>query len=93
MLVSVSAGMGGSYPIAEMRASSYKNCHLNYVPDHVIVRDATKVLNGEIAEGVSDELTRGRITYSLAMLEQYAKALKMVRESGVPNYKDFANGM
>ena len=94
MLVSVSAGMGGSYPIAELRSSSYKNTHLTYTPDHVIVRDAQHVLNAEINLATpSDGLLRTRLDYSVRMLEQYAQALKLVRESGVPNYKEFANGM
>jgi azobenzene reductase len=98
LLVSVSAGAGGTYPIAEMRMSSTKNCRLNDIPDHVIVRDANHVLNDELpAAGTpqlaSDEFIRKRIDYSLAMLDQYAKALKQVRESGVVNLKDHANGM
>jgi azobenzene reductase len=94
LLMAVSAGTGGAYPIAEMRASSYKNCRLNYIPDHVIVRDATKVLNDETAiAGTSDEFIRNRIKYSLSTLNEYEKALKGVRESGVINHKDYANGM
>ena len=38
LLISVSAGIGGSYPINEMRTSSYKNSRLCYIPDHLIIR-------------------------------------------------------
>ena len=97
LLVSVSAGINGAYPIAEMRASSYKNCHLNYIPDHIIVREAPKILNDAPATDPRDKMNEDfilhRIQYGIAMLEQYSKALKMVRESGIPNYKDFGNGM
>ena len=94
LLVSVSAGQNGSYPIAEMRSSSYKNCRINYIPDHVIVRDANHVLNDDAAvENATDEFIRKKITYGLVMLEQYEKALKQVRESGAVNLKDHPNGM
>lgn len=102
LLVGVSAGMGGSYPIAELRASSYKNCHVNFIPDHVIVRHANDVLNdsGDFkyatapGEGITgDDLTRTRMQYSLELLIEYAKALRAVRDSGKVNTKEFANGM
>ena len=40
LLVGVSAGMGGAYPIAELRMSSYKNTRLLWIPENVIVRFA-----------------------------------------------------
>jgi azobenzene reductase len=93
LLVGVSAGQGGSYPIAEMRASSYKNSRQLYIPDHLIIKEAEKVLNGDTATGSSDEYYRKRIEYSLSVLEKYESALQGVRESGVFNYKDYPNGM
>jgi len=32
-LVGISASRGGSYPIAELRMSSYKNSYLCYIPN------------------------------------------------------------
>lgn len=40
LLVSVSGGANGAYPIAELRASSYKNSFINWIPLHLIVRAA-----------------------------------------------------
>ena len=95
MLVGVSSGVGGSYPVAELRMSSYKNTQLVYIPQHVIVRSVNDMCNDfDNAEPDSrDERIRKRIKYSLAMLEQYAKGLKIVRESGVVNLEDYAHGM
>lgn len=93
LLVGVSSSRNGAYPIAEMRMSSYKNSHLQYISEHVIVRNAEKVLNSPQAEGEEDAFTRKRLDYGLKVLVEYGKALKQVRDSGVLNRKDFTNGM
>jgi len=93
LIVSVSSGIGGSYPVAELRMSSYKNTRLVYVPDHVIVRDAEKMLQGDDPAGEHDAQLRQRLSYSLEMLQEYAKALSLVRASGKINLKDFPFGM
>jgi len=93
LIVSVSAGIGGSYPVAELRVSSYKNNRLVYLPEHVIVRDVKKLLNGDVASGARDEEVRARISYSLNLLEEYARALVAVRESGVINHAAFPYGV
>lgn len=93
MIVSVSSGMGGSYPVVELRQSSYKNTRLVYIPDHVIVRNVESMLNGSAPADSHDEELRKRIHYSLQMLVEYAKALCAVRESGKINLKEFPYGM
>jgi NAD(P)H-dependent FMN reductase len=93
LLVAVSSGQGGSYPIAEMRASSYKNSRHVYLPEHVIVREAEKVLNGDTISGPNDEYMRKRIDYALRVLAQYEAALRPVRESGILTDRDFPFGM
>lgn len=85
LIVSVSSGIGGSYPVAELRMSSYKNNRLCYIPDHMIVRNAD-----DFDESSS---TSERLTYCLSLLGEYAKGLKQVRESGVVNTKDFPYGL
>jgi hypothetical protein len=94
LLVAVTSSLtNGSYPITELRGSSYKNSKQLYIPDHVVVRDAEKVLNEETASGPADELVRTRLAYSLSTLAEYEKAMKMVRESGAIKYKEFPFGM
>lgn len=93
LLIGVSSEVGGSYPIAELRMSSYKNTRLCYIPDHVIVRSVEKMLIGDTPADSHDEQVRARITYCLKLLKEYGKALDSVRESGVIDYKNFPHGM
>lgn len=93
LIVTVSASAGGSYPVAELRMSSYKNTRLCYVPDHVIVRNVGQMLQGDQAADEHDAALRGRIDYSLRVLVQYAKALRLVRQSGVIDLDTFPYGM
>lgn len=93
-IVTVSAGMGGTYPVAELRMSSYKNTRICYIPEHVIVRKVGDVLNdAEKTSSNEDEYLRKRLAYGLNLLMEYGEALKKVRESGVINAKEFPNGM
>lgn len=86
LLVSVSSGMGGSYPIAELRASAGKNNRVCIVPDHMIVRKVDEVLPDVMT--CAPEI-RDRLRYHLANLLLYADALAKVRKSVVydPRYK------
>lgn len=93
LIVAVSAARGGSYPVAELRISSYKNSRLVWLPDHVIVRNAETVLNAGQATGEEDQFTRGRLQYCLKLLVEYSKALGQVRGSGVVDFKNHPNGM
>ena len=43
LIVTVSAGHGGAYPVIELRSSGYKNTKLCYIPEHVIIREAANV--------------------------------------------------
>lgn len=92
LLTAVSSSMGGAYPIAEMRMSSYKNNRIAYMPEHLIVRNAGKVLNNEVS-GPEDESIRSRIDYCLALLNEYAKAHAQILSSGVIDLKTWRNGM
>lgn len=94
-IVTVSSADGGSYPVAELRMSSYKNNRICYVPDHIIVRNVEKILNerAEDNDEGADSYFRERIEWSLNILKQYAVGLKHVRESGVTQNDKFNNGM
>ncbi len=45
LIVAVSSGAGGAYPVAELRMSSYKNSRICYIPEQIIIRDVENVLN------------------------------------------------
>ncbi|WP_039938488.1 NADPH-dependent FMN reductase [Leptospira terpstrae] len=93
LIITVSSGMGGSYPNAELRMSSYKNTRIVYIPDHVIVRHVESILNSELPEGKDDEYIRARLNYTLNVLVEYAKALNAVRQSGVIDIKTYPFGL
>lgn len=93
LIVSISSGVGGSYPVTELRTSSYKNTRIVYIPEHVIIRNVEEVLHGETATAERDESTRSRLGYALRVLKEYSSALKGVRESGVIDHKNFPFGM
>ncbi len=93
LIVAVSAALGGSYPVAELRMSSYKNTRLCYIPEHVIVRNVGRMLKGDAPADEHDAALRSRIDYSLRLLLEYAKGLALVRASGVIDLKQFPYGM
>lgn len=95
LLVGVSAARGGAYPVTELRMSSYKNTYICYIPNHVIVRDVEDVLNSEQPdpENKSDVFIRERLLHSVNVLQQYAKGLQVVRDSGVEDREKFKHGM
>lgn len=93
LLVGVSSGIGGSYPIAELRASSYKNTRLCYLPDHLIVRHSASKLHDGPPHDEHDAELRERATYSVKLLLAYAEALSVVRASGVIDAQRFPYGM
>ncbi|MCK5726077.1 MAG: NAD(P)H-dependent oxidoreductase [Thiotrichaceae bacterium] len=95
LLVGVSSGDGGAYPLAEMRMNSAKNNRLCYIPEQLIIRNVESVLNPNASDNIAEADTyfRERITFSLNILNQYASALTLVRESAVTFDERFSNGM
>ena len=95
LIVTVSASIGGSYPVAELRMSSYKNNRLCYLPEHVVVRNVGKILNANADDNDAgaDEYYRKRIDWALGMLVEYAHALRRVRENVDLSIPEYANGM
>ncbi len=83
LLVSVSNGPNGQYPVSDMRAFGGKNNKWIYIPDHLIIRHVNDVLNEPEASSQEDKILRERIRYSLRQLETYARHLKPLRETYV----------
>lgn len=86
---------GGNYPVAELRAFGMKNSHGVYVPDHVTIRQAKTVFNASSPEDGNeyDAYLQKRAEYSLAMLLQYAEALKTMRGQSKIRLVAYPNGM
>jgi NAD(P)H-dependent FMN reductase len=93
LIISVSSGEGGTYPVAELRAFGFKNNRICYIPDHVILRHVADVLNGATASGEADARARARVHYSLKVLLAYACALTIVRRSETIAFNTFPYGM
>lgn len=95
LIVTVSAGGGGAYPVAELRMSSYKNNRICYLPEHVIVRTVEQVLNDNDNDNNpdADGYIRERIRWALGILTGYAEALQPMREQVQIHHENFANGM
>jgi hypothetical protein len=82
--------------VAELRMSGYKNNRLAWIPEHVIIHHAEQNLNapdGTADLAKEDLLQRKRLHYALRLLEEYGKALKLVRASGAVDHKTFRSGM
>lgn len=96
LLISVSTGISGTYPIVEVKMNALKNNKLVPIPDHLIIRNVSNVLNA-IPEGERDIALRERVQYSLHMLHQYAQALAPIRErhatQAYPKQQEYCYGM
>ena len=90
LIVSVSSGNGGAYPIAELRSSSYKNTHIMWMPENIIIRNVEE-FNTENHGNIIPEWLDDRIDYVLKLILVYAKNMRPIRE--IVNRKDFGNGM
>lgn len=93
LLVGVSAGLGGSYPLSELRASSYKNSRICYLPEQLVIRQVDQILNTEEPTGDDDLRIRRRADWALRMLSEYAHSMKGLRERIQLEHSDFHNGM
>lgn len=87
LLVAVAAGEGGAYPIAELRASSYKNTRVCYLPDHLIFRNLGADPDPDTLAGVQP-----RALYTLGLLMAYDRALLGLRNSGHVDLDSFPFG-
>jgi NAD(P)H-dependent FMN reductase len=93
LIVTVSAGLGGSYPVAELRMSSYKNTRICYIPEHVIVRQVGSMLKGDEPASDHDASLRERIEYASRILIEYATAMRPIRRNAVIDLEAYPHGM
>ena len=90
LIVSVSSGNGGAYPIAELRSFSYKNTHIMWIPENIIIRNVEEFNPGSHGKNIPDWLD-DRINYVLKLFITYVDIMKPLRK--IINRKDFGNGM
>lgn len=92
LLVSVSAGINGVYPISELRSYSFKNNKVCFIPEHLIIRNVNDILNQDIKSSEKDYILE-RIDYTLPVLVEYAKAFVPIRNSQAIKTEKFGFGM
>jgi NAD(P)H-dependent FMN reductase len=95
LIVTVSVADGGSFPIAELRMSSYKNSRICYLPEHLIIRYVDTVFNEDPAQNKpsAQEYFEDRLRYCLEMLREYAMAFQQIRASGKASVEKYTSGM
>lgn len=99
LLVAISGGISGAYPIAELRMNAFKNNKLVAIPDHLVIRNVGEVLNSDNESELSerDSNIRNRIGYSLHVLFHYSETLSALRTNlsihPYNNEMQYSNGM
>lgn len=90
LLVGVSSGRGGQYPLQQMRIMGYKNKRFVVIPESLHYDH----IQGSLIDNafVNNHITE-RTNYALQVLIEYTKSLKLVRDSGIINYEKFPNGL
>ena len=74
LIVSISSGIGGAYPISELRSSSYKNSHVLWIPENIIIRNVEQYEPGNHGSEIPTWLDT-RIDYCLNFFIEYSKFL------------------
>lgn len=92
LIIAVSASNGGAYPIAELRMSSYKNCKICYLPEHMIIRNVGQYFNEEVAQCDQERYLHEKLHYQLAVLLEYVKAFQSIRASKVLDMAKYPYG-
>jgi NAD(P)H-dependent FMN reductase len=90
LIVSISSGVGGAYPIADLRSFSYKNTHIMWIPENMIIRSVEQFLPGMHGDNIPDWIDN-RLDYCLKLLVTYSENMKPLKK--LINRKDFGNGM
>lgn len=92
LIVSISAGEGGAYPVTELRSVGYKNNRMLFIPEHVIIRRVGDVFAAKNDVATVDDAVAERLNYSLKILTAYTEAMNGVRKAGILDYKKFPFG-
>lgn len=95
LIVAISSADGGSFPLAELRMSSYKNNRICYLPEHLIIRKVESVFNQDPADNneTAHSYFDNRASYCLTLLQQYAMAFRTIRASGAGDLSIYKSGM
>lgn len=92
LIVSISAGEGGAYPVAELRSTGYKNNRILFIPEHVIIRRVEQFTAAESPSDTTSDVVADRLIYGLKILTAYAEAAQHIRTSEILDFKNFPYG-
>ncbi|QIH33418.1 NAD(P)H-dependent oxidoreductase [Sphingobacterium sp. DR205] len=90
LIVSISAGNGGSYPIMELRSSGYKNTKICFIPENIIIRNVSSFTDDFYSD--NNKLLYTRIQFCIELLKNYSECLKPIRKLEL-EFSKFAYGM
>ena len=95
LAITVSSGVGGTYPVTELRSFSAKNNRMVYMPEHLIIRSAGEMFveNPKPEHAESNAIVANRLNWLLGMLKDYTEAFKVIRATGTTSNPKYANGM
>ncbi|KAB8032278.1 NADPH-dependent FMN reductase [Fluviispira multicolorata] len=93
LIVSVSAGDAGSYPLTMLRSFTHKNTKICYIPEQIIIRKVNQVLNFDTHESEYDQIIRQRINHGLNVLKAYLQAFRLIRSSEFFDHNAYPFGM
>ncbi len=95
LLCSVSVVDGGAYVIAELRASSYKNNRICYLPEQLVYRNVGEIFNEDPSKNNPETHSYfiERSEYCVDLLIEYGRAFTQIRSSNVIDHKKYGNGM
>jgi NAD(P)H-dependent FMN reductase len=93
LIVTVSSGVNGVYPVIELRSHAVKNSKLCWLPEHLVVRNVQEMFQEKKPASEHEATLRERVDFTLKVFYEYVKALTLVRESGVTETDKFAYGM
>ncbi len=95
LIVTVSVADGGTFPVAELRMSSYKNNRICFLPEHLIIRYVDTVFNEDPADNKdsAQDYFEQRLAYCLELLKEYSLAFRSIRASGAASLEVYTSGM
>ena len=95
MLVGVSSGRGGAYPLLGLRSAGYKNSRYVVIPESLIVGQCGDVFadDGSLTDNPAAASLGPRADYALAVLKAYAEALESVWSGSVINHEQYPSGI
>jgi NAD(P)H-dependent FMN reductase len=93
LLVGISSGRNGAYPIAALRSLGYKNSKYLMIPEHLIFRSVTEMVRDGEPSGREDDFIRRRTDFALSVLMAYAEGMRAIRAELPETPREFSHGM